>query len=168
MPMENKQNEYVYITGFGEDSHQFKNDTSGCIIAGHPFLDTPSFDADSDGDVAYHALCQAITSVTHVPILGKVAIELCKEKGVKDSRVFVAEALKTLKNMKILHCVVSLTAQKPRLQPQELRMRQNIAKTLQIDIEQVGMVFTTGNSMCFASQGKGVTCRAVVTFLKKL
>lgn len=153
-----------YITGFGEDSHQFRQDLKGCVIAGTHFPDAPKFDADSDGDVVFHAICQAITSVTHVPILGGIAIELCKTEGITDSEVFLKEALKTLHEIKIVHCVISLTALKPRLQPHEKTMRQNIAKILDLPLEKVGMVFTTGNYMSFPGEGKGVTCRAVVSF----
>lgn len=153
-----------YITGFGEDSHQFRKDQTGCVIAGTYFPDAPQFDADSDGDVVFHAICQAITSVTHVPVLGGIAIELCKKEGVRNSEVFLKEALKTLYEIKIVHCVISLTALRPRLQQNEKMMRENIATILGLSLDKVGMIFTTGNSLCFASEGKGVTCRAVLSF----
>jgi len=153
-----------YCTGFGEDSHQFREDTDGCIIAGHHFANVPSFDADSDGDIVFHALCQAITSVTHVPILGDLAIKYCREKGIRDSKIFLKEALATLGSWKIVHCVVSLTALRPRLQPHERLLRTHIAEVLGLDIEKVGIVFTSGNYLCMAGEGKGVTCRAVVSF----
>lgn len=164
--MEQKHPKYAYITGFGEDSHQFRNDLKGCVLAGLFFPEAPALDADSDGDVVYHALCQAITSVTHIPILGGLAIELCRKQGVKDSSVFLQEAKKTLKDIKIVHCVVSLTALKPRLQVKEKEMRTNIAKILDLEIDQVGILFTTGNFLCHAGEGKGVTCRALISCMK--
>jgi 2-C-methyl-D-erythritol 2,4-cyclodiphosphate synthase len=166
--MEQKPPKYAYITGFGEDSHQFRNDLNGCVIAGLHFPQAPALDADSDGDVVFHSLCQAITSVTHVPILGGLAIELCRKKGVKDSSVFLEEAKKTLKDIKIVHCVLSITALKPRLQAHEKQMRSNVAKILDLDIDQVGILFTTGNFLCHAGEGKGVTCRALISFMKSL
>ena len=59
--------------GIGQDSHRFLSDdsTKPCVVAGLMFSDAPGLSADSDGDVVFHAICNAITSVTGVPILGK-------------------------------------------------------------------------------------------------
>ena len=60
--------------GIGQDSHRFLSEesTKPCTIAGLIFEDAPGLSADSDGDVVFHAICNAITSVTGVPILGRL------------------------------------------------------------------------------------------------
>ena len=83
--------------GMGQDSHRFLNEKGDkiCTIGGVEFYDVPGLDADSDGDVVYHAICNAITSITHVHILGDIAIQMCKQ-GITNSREYLVEAKKTL------------------------------------------------------------------------
>ena len=52
--------------GIGQYSHRFlsPDTTKPCVIAGLIFEDVPGFSADSDGDVVFHSICNAITSVT--------------------------------------------------------------------------------------------------------
>ena len=66
-------------TGIGQDSHRFLSSDSSkpCIIAGLIFEGCPGFNANSDGDVVFHAICNAISSVTGTLILGAIADDLC-------------------------------------------------------------------------------------------
>ncbi len=49
--------------GIGQDSHRFHKEKSGkkCIIGGINFEEVPGWEADSDGDIVYHSICNAIT-----------------------------------------------------------------------------------------------------------
>ena len=62
LPMEQKK--FVVRTGIGQDSHRFlpADSSKPCILAGAIFDDVPGFNANSDGDVMYHAICNAISS----------------------------------------------------------------------------------------------------------
>ena len=73
--------------GFGQDSHRFlpQGTTKPCVIAGVTFPDTPGFNANSDGDLVIHALCNAISSVSGSLILGNIADDLCLKDGITDS-----------------------------------------------------------------------------------
>ena len=100
--------------GIGQDSHRFSEEGKA-IVAGLEFADAPALDADSDGDIVFHAICNAITSITHVPILGDIAITLCKE-GEKNSRVYLEEALKTLGEAKVDHVALTIEGARPPFQ----------------------------------------------------
>jgi 2-C-methyl-D-erythritol 2,4-cyclodiphosphate synthase len=67
-----------YRTGLGQDSHRFLPEESSkpCLLAGLVFEDAPGMASDSDGDVIFHAICNAISSVTGVQILGGIAHDL--------------------------------------------------------------------------------------------
>ena len=95
--------------GIGQDSHRFLPEDSAkpCVIGGIIFDEMPGLDADSDGDVVLHAICNAITSLSGVPILGGLAIELCHKNGITDSRVYLERALETLGKQKIQHVALS-------------------------------------------------------------
>lgn len=153
-------------TGIGQDSHRFlpQNSTKPCILAGLIFDDVPGFLANSDGDVVFHAICNAISSITHVLILGDIADELCLKGGITDSEVYIVEAMKTLKgHQKITHVAITLEAKKPKFKHRLHEMRKNIARVMGLDIDQVGITATTGEGLTDFGCGDGVQCFAIVT-----
>ena len=151
--------------GIGQDSHRFLpiDSSKPCILAGLIFEDVPGLAADSDGDVVFHAICNAITSVSGVPILGGIAIDLCHKDGITDSQVYLEKAMETLGNMRIEHVALSIEGKRPRLQMHSLAMRQNIAKVLKISIEQVGLTITSGDGLTDFGCGEGLQCFCILT-----
>lgn len=152
-------------TGIGQDSHRFLPPDSSklCVIAGLIFHNAPGFNANSDGDVVFHAICNAITSLTGVLILGGIADELCLKDGITDSEVFLVEALKTLGKQRIVHVAVTIEAKKPKFKNRLLEMRQNIARVMQLDISQVGITATSGEGLTDFGCGDGVQAFAIVS-----
>ena len=150
--------------GVGEDAHEFEKVDSKkpLIIGGVAFKGQRGLDADSDGDVVYHALCQALACIHHAPILAKKAIELC-QSGQKNSKAYVLESLKHLGKQKIEHVSFSIEAQKPRLQEKIPAIRKNVAALLGINYESVGVVCTTGNNLSLSAKAMGV--RAICTLI---
>ena len=153
------------FVGIGQDSHRFekKKGEKVCIIAGMQFHDVPGWDADSDGDIAYHAICNAISSITHVPVLGKIAIEMCKEQGITDSKEYLIRAKETLRNKRIGHIALTIEAGQPRSQASVEQMRRNIAEVLEIDKEQVGITITSGDGLTDFGKGLGGQCLCVMS-----
>ncbi len=153
-----------YKVGIGQDSHRFLEETGdkSCVVAGLIFEGIPGLSADSDGDVVFHAICNAITSITHVPILGKVAIELCKQ-GIQDSQVYLEKALETLGSYHITHVAITIEGARPKFQKHCNQMRANIAKCMNLDISQVGMTFTSGDELTDFGKGLGLMCFCVIT-----
>jgi hypothetical protein len=85
----------VSISTIGQDSHRF-GEPAGDTTIKLGGIDIP-FDkpilANSDGDVVYHAITNAISGFTGVNILGGEADKICLEKGIKDSAVYLNKAL---------------------------------------------------------------------------
>lgn len=158
-----------YKVGIGQDSHKFLKEKSEkkCIIAGLIFEDAPGLCADSDGDVALHAICNAISSITHVPILGRVAIDLCHKEGITDSSVYLEKALETLGTQKVEHVALTIEAKRPKLQMRCEEMRKNIASLMHLKIEQVGMTFTSGDGLSDFGRGEGLMCFCVISVYKE-
>jgi len=151
--------------GIGQDSHPFLPEREGCVcvVAGLRFEDAPSLDADSDGDVVFHAICNAITSLTHVPILGKIAAELCHEKGITDSRFYLEKALKSLGNKRVEHVALSIEGRRPKFQRRVEEMRQSVASAMHLSVDQVGITFTSGDELTPFGRGEGLMCFCVIT-----
>lgn len=152
-------------TGIGQDSHRFLSPevAKPCVLAGLIFNEVPGFDANSDGDVVFHAICNAITSVTGITILGAIADDLCLKDGITDSEVYLREAVRTLGDQRISHVAITLEAKRPKLLKRYLEMRENIARVLQIEVSQVGLTATTGEGLTDFGCGEGVQCFAIIT-----
>jgi 2-C-methyl-D-erythritol 2,4-cyclodiphosphate synthase len=152
-------------TGIGQDSHRFLPvDTSKpCIIAGLIFEDAPGFNANSDGDVVFHSICNAITSLTGVLILGGIADDLCLKDGITDSEVYLREAMKTLNKQKVTHVSLAIEAKKPKFLHRLLEMRENIARVMGLQVSEVGITATSGEGLTDFGCGEGVQAFAVVT-----
>lgn len=149
--------------GIGQDSHAFeKNDSKVCYIGGFLIKESLPFAADSDGDIVLHAICNAISSLTHVPILGDIAISLCRS-GITNSRVYVEKALETLDSQIISHVALSIEGKTPRLQFRSKQIRQSVAEIMHIAIEQVGLTITSGNGLTAFGKGEGMQCLCILT-----
>jgi len=152
-------------TGIGQDSHRFlpPDSTKPCVIAGVIFEDIPGFNANSDGDIVFHAICNAISSLTGILILGNIADDLCLKDGITDSEVYLQEAMKTLGSQKISHVAVTIEAKKPKFKERLLEMRSSIARVMGLDISEVGITATTGEGLTDFGCGDGAQCFAIVT-----
>jgi 2-C-methyl-D-erythritol 2,4-cyclodiphosphate synthase len=155
----------IYRTGIGRDSHRFlpADSSKPCIIGGIIFEGIPGLDADSDGDVVYHAICNAITSISGVPILGGIAIELCRKDGITDSQVYLEHALRTLDRQTIIHVALTIEGKRPRFEENIQHMRKNIASVLKLHVSQVGMTATSGAGLTDFACGDGLQCFCILT-----
>lgn len=160
-----KRSHPIIRCGLGQSSHRFlpSDSTKPCSIAGVIFDDVSGFQSDSDGDVVYHAICNAISSLIHTPILSGIAHELFLKEGITESEVYVKEACRLLNKQNISHVSISLEAKKPQLSEYFVTMRQNIARALNIDLDQVGISAIFGDGLTDVACGDGVTCLALVT-----
>lgn len=152
-------------TGIGQDSHRFlpEDATKPCVIAGIIFDDVPGFLANSDGDIVFHAICNAISSISGVLILGAIADDLCLKDGITDSEVFLKEALKTLDGHTITHVAITLEGKRPKFKNKIFDMRENIARVMELDVKQVGITATSGEGLTDFGCGEGVQCFAIIT-----
>ncbi len=154
-----------YRTGLGQDSHRFldPDSTKPCIIGGVIFEEVPGLAADSDGDVIFHAICNAITSITGKPILATIASDLCHKDGITDSRVYLEKAVDSMDNQKIIHVAISLEGKRPRFQSKINAMREKVADILKIDIQDVGITATSGDGLTDFGCGDGIQCLCILT-----
>lgn len=155
----------IVKTGLGQDSHRFlpPDSSKPCVIAGLIFDNTPGFMANSDGDVVFHTICNAISSLTGILVLGAIADDLCLKDGITDSEVYLREAMKTLGELKITHIAISIEAKRPKFKDRLLEMRENIARVMNLEISQVGLTATSGEGLTDFGCGDGVQCFAIVT-----
>ena len=151
--------------GIGRDSRRFlpADSSKPCVIAGLIFEDAPGFAADSDGDVVFSSICNAMTSVTGIPVLNGIAQDLCFKNGITDSQVYLEKALEAFGNRKIEHVALSVEGKRPKLEDSILAIRENIAKVLNLRLDQVGFTVTSGEGLTDFGCGEGVQCFCILT-----
>jgi len=152
-------------TGIGQDSHRFlpPDSSKPCVIAGLVFEEVSGFNANSDGDVVFHAISNAITSVTGIPMLGGLADDLCLKDGITDSEVYLRESMKTLGKQVVSHVAITIEGKKPHFKGRVDDMRKNIARVMHLNSADVGITATSGEGLTDFGCGDGVQCFVIIT-----
>jgi 2-C-methyl-D-erythritol 2,4-cyclodiphosphate synthase len=153
--------------GIGQDSHRFdfSNKEKKLILGGVVFDDCPPLDGNSDADVILHSITNAISGVTCVNILGKISDDMCLNKGIKDSREYLKEALKYLNESRIVHVSISIECQIPKITPKIPEIRSSISKLLEIPENCVGITATSGEGLTQFGQGRGIQVFSCITVI---
>ena len=160
----------VSISTIGQDSHRFGEPCGDTLIRlggiDIPF-DKP-IEANSDGDVVFHAITNAISGFTGVNILGGEADKICLEQGIKDSTVYLKKALEYMKEGRIIHCSVTVECLRPKLMPHIPKMKEAIGELLGIPKTSVGITATTGEGLTGFGRGEGIQVFCILTFAKEI
>jgi 2-C-methyl-D-erythritol 2,4-cyclodiphosphate synthase len=154
-------------TGLGQDSHRFDfdNKTKKLILGGVVFEGEQPLQGNSDADVVLHALCNAISGVTGVNILGEVSDVLCQEHGIIDSRVYVQEALNYLNNWHLCHLSCSIECKMPKITPKIAEMKASLSELLGLKKEDIGITATSGEGLTAFGRGEGIQVLCIVTIV---
>jgi len=155
-------------TGIGQDSHKFVSTKKEkpLILGGIIFEGEKGLEGNSDADVVLHSITNAISGITGKNILGEISDKLCMEKGITDSKIYLKEALKYLKDYKITHLSISIECKKPKITPKIPEMKKSIAKLLNIKEDNIGITATSGEELTAFGQGKGIQVFSIVSAIK--
>ncbi len=149
----------------GQDSHRFCQlsypEERKLLLGGVVFEGETPLEGNSDADVILHALTNAISGITCIPVLGAAADGMC-QSGITDSREYVKEALKDLKG-EILHVSFSVEAKKPKLLRSIPDIRSSVASILGIDMSRVMLTATSGEGLTGFGRGEGIQVFCILT-----
>ncbi|MCX8049376.1 MAG: 2-C-methyl-D-erythritol 2,4-cyclodiphosphate synthase [Methylohalobius sp.] len=151
-----------FRVGCGYDAHRF-GQGDHLVLGGVKIPFTKGICAHSDGDVALHALCDALLGAAGLGDIGRHFPDSDPSfKGI-DSRVLVrrVQALLAEKNLEPINVDLTIVCQAPRLAPYIPRMQENIATDLGIHPSQVNVKATTTEGMGFEGRGEGISAQAV-------
>ncbi|EDN70820.1 2-C-methyl-D-erythritol 2,4-cyclodiphosphate synthase [Beggiatoa sp. PS] len=152
-------------TGLGQDSHRFDfdNQMKRLMLGGVIFDGESPLQGNSDADVVLHALCNAISGITGINILGAVSDALCLKHGITDSRFYVQEALNYLKDWRICHVSFSIECKVPKITPKIPEMKATISELLGLETQDIGITATTGEGLTDFGRGEGIQVLCIVT-----
>ncbi|AHG73558.1 2-C-methyl-D-erythritol 2,4-cyclodiphosphate synthase [Mannheimia sp. USDA-ARS-USMARC-1261] len=153
--------------GHGFDVHAF-GENRPLIIAGVEVPYHTGFIAHSDGDVALHALTDALLGAVALGDIGKLFPDTDMQYKNADSRGLLIEAYRQVQEQgyKVGNVDVTIIAQAPKMRPHIDKMRQTIADDLKCDISQVNVKATTTEKLGFTGRSEGIACEAVALLVK--
>ena len=153
--------------GHGFDVHAF-GEARPLIIGGIEVPYHTGFIAHSDGDVALHALTDALLGAMALGDIGKLFPDTDMQYKNADSRGLLREAYRRVqeKGYGVGNVDITIIAQAPKMRPYIDKMRTVIAQDLNCSIEQVNVKATTTEKLGFTGRGEGIATEAVALLVK--
>ncbi|MCP5157525.1 MAG: 2-C-methyl-D-erythritol 2,4-cyclodiphosphate synthase [Ectothiorhodospiraceae bacterium] len=148
--------------GQGFDAHRFADGVP--LVLGGVRIDHPrGLAAHSDGDVALHALCDALLGAAALGDIGMHFPDSSADYRGIDSRLLLrrVRALVAEHGFQIVNVDLTIIAQAPRIAPHVPEMRARIAADLGLEVGAVGVKATTTEHMGFTGRGEGIASIAV-------
>lgn len=148
--------------GQGYDVHQLARDLPMWLGG----LQVPSeygFVAHSDGDVAIHALCDALLGALALGDIGRHFPDTSDEWKGADSKDLLRRVMEMVrgKGWEVSNVDITIALQQPKINPYVPRMRDVLSSVMDIEKSQVSIKATTTEHLGFTGRGEGCEAMAV-------
>ncbi|TDR13435.1 2-C-methyl-D-erythritol 2,4-cyclodiphosphate synthase [Marinomonas communis] len=159
---------FPFRIGHGFDVHKF-GEGDHIIIGGVSIPYDQGLIAHSDGDVALHALTDALLGAAALGDIGKHFPDTDAEFEGADSRVLLRQAYSEIQKLgwSVANVDVTIIAQAPKMRPHIDDMRANIAADLQIDMSATNVKATTTEKLGFTGRKEGIAVEAVALLYRE-
>lgn len=148
--------------GHGYDVHRLVEERA-LILGGVTIPYEKGLLGHSDADVLLHAVADALLGAAALGDIGHLFPDNDPAYKGADSRVLLRRVVEVLKEkgFAIGNVDATLIAQKPKVAPYILRMRENIAQDLGLAVDRVSVKATTEERLGFTGSGEGMAAHAV-------
>lgn len=159
---------FPFKVGNGYDVHQ--------IVQGLPMwlggvkIDSDcGFVAHSDGDVAIHALCDALLGCLALGDIGHHFPDTSEEWKGADSKMLLAKVVSLVKEQGYVigNVDVTIALQRPKIGKYVLQMRETLAPILDVPTDCVSVKATTTERLGFVGRGEGCAVWATALIYRK-
>ena len=148
--------------GMGYDVHRLVEDRD-LIIGGEKIEYEYGLLGHSDADVLLHAIMDALLGAaalgdigTHFPDTDE------RDRGISSVRLLAyVDQLLEENGYSVGNIDATIIAQRPKMAPHISKMRENIANTLGLELNQVNIKATTEEGLGFTGSGDGISAQAV-------
>jgi 2-C-methyl-D-erythritol 2,4-cyclodiphosphate synthase len=154
--------------GQGFDVHAF-GDGDHVMLGGVRVPHDRGIVAHSDGDVAIHALCDAMLGALALGDIGQhFPPSDPKWKGA-DSRVFLRHCNELIgeNGWRIGNADVTVVCERPKVGPHASAMRKLLASDLDLSVDAISIKATTSEGLGFTGRGEGIAAQAVVLLVAR-
>ncbi|NPA12227.1 MAG: bifunctional 2-C-methyl-D-erythritol 4-phosphate cytidylyltransferase/2-C-methyl-D-erythritol 2,4-cyclodiphosphate synthase [Epsilonproteobacteria bacterium] len=144
----------ITLSGIGYDTHPFEKGKT-MYLGGIEIKSDYGFKAHSDGDVAIHALIDALLGAAGFGDIGEFFPDTDNTYKNISSTLLLKEVLNTLKKtgFEIINADLTIIAQKPKLKEYKTKIQRNLSNILQAP---VNIKATTNEKMGFVGREEGV------------
>ena len=153
--------------GHGYDVHRLVEGRK-CIIGGVEIPYEKGLVAHSDGDVAIHAICDALLGAAALGDIGLHFPDTSAEFGGIDSKILLRRVVALLqeKGYTIGNVDCTIRMQRPKLRPYIDAMRRALADAMGVADDRVSVKATTTEHLGFEGREEGVSVSAVALIYK--
>ena len=152
--------------GIGYDVHKLAAGRK-LILGGVEIPHEFGLEAHSDGDVLIHAIIDALLGAaalndigTHFPMTPEFK-DISSVELLKRTHKLIAE-----KNYSIVNIDSIVVAQRPKLAPYVMKIRERLAEILNVDIDSVSVKAKTEEGLGFTGTEQGIAAYAVASLTK--
>lgn len=148
--------------GMGYDVHKLVEGRK-LILGGVEIPNEKGLLGHSDADVLLHAIMDALLGAAALGDIGKHFPDTDSAyKGISSIRLLehVADLLEEHQFL-IENIDATIIAQRPKMRPYIDTMRENIAKALKIEADQINVKATTEEGLGFTGSGEGISSQAI-------
>ena len=153
--------------GHGFDVHALAEGLR-LVLCGVEIEHTKGCVAHSDGDVAIHAICDALLGALALGDIGKLFPDTdAKYKGI-DSRQLLKEVVNIVvdKGYTISNIDCTIAMQRPKLRPHIDLMCERLSEVVGIPADRISVKATTTERLGFEGREEGVSATAVTLLIK--
>ena len=149
--------------GQGLDVHAF-GEGDHVVLGGVRIPHDRGLEAFSDGDVALHALCDALLGAAALGDIGRHFPPGDARWAGADSRDLLrrVRAMLGKEGWSAVNVDLTIVCEAPRIGPHAEAMRANIAGDLALETSHVSVKATTTEGLGFCGRGEGIAASAVV------
>jgi len=153
--------------GQGFDVHAF-GDGDHVMLGGVRIAHERGIVAHSDGDVAIHALCDALLGALALGDIGKHFPPSDVRWKDADSRQFLRHCALLIDQhgYSVGNADITIICERPKVGPHAGAMREAMAADLGVAVDQVSVKATTTEKLGFTGRGEGIAAQAVVLLVK--
>ena len=133
------------------------------VLCGVEVEHTKGCVAHSDGDVAIHALCDALLGALALGDIGKLFPDSDPQyKGIDSTKLLgvVVERIKS-EGYTISNTDITIAMQRPKLRPHIDNMRERLAEVMGIETGRVSVKATTTERLAFEGREEGISAQAI-------
>ncbi len=154
--------------GHGYDAHRFEKGRK-LVIGGTEIPCEYGLKGHSDADVLTHAVCDSILGALALRDIGYHFPDTESEFKDINSLILLGRVTDTMESKGYMLCNLDCTviAQAPKLVPFIEKMRENLAKVIKTNIENINIKATTEEGMGFTGRKEGICAHAVCLLEEK-
>ena len=148
------------VHAFGEGDHVF--------LGGVRLPHERGIVAHSDGDVAIHALCDAMLGALALGDIGQHFPPSDPQWKGADSRAFLRRCKELIEEhgWRVGNADITVVCERPKVGPHALAMRELLASDLGIAADALSVKATTTEKLGFTGRGEGIAAQAVVLLVR--